>query len=151
MNRNREQQPEAFRQEQFWFFAPGSIGEAGPPAPPPEAGAAALALLGADLLPAWAMAWLDDLADVAENEEPPEVWALIAADALLLAPRPGPVGGWRGYLLAEPMASGQLREFRLLPDGELLVLQVPRLPGGESAQAVEGACLTIPESEPEPD
>jgi hypothetical protein len=96
------------------------------------------------------MAWVDDLADVAENQEPPDVWALIAADALLLAPRPAPGGGWRGYLLAEPMASGLVREFRLLPDGELQELQVPRLPAGESGQAVEGATLTNPEPDPEP-
>lgn len=150
MNRSREQQPEPYELGQFFCFAPATTRE-GPPPPPPDAGAAALALLGADLLPPWAMGWVDDLADVAENQEPPEVWALMAGDALLLAPRPAPGGGWRGYLLAEPMASGLVREFRLLPDGELQELQVPKLPGEESGQAVAGATLTIPAPDSEPD
>lgn len=150
INRNREAQPEPYTLEQFYCFAPVATGDGKTPVPE-EAGAAALALMGADLFPVWAADWVNELAEVSDDHDPPELWALVAPDALLLAPRPAPGGGWRGYLLADPTASHQQREFLMLPAGDPVTLRLPGLSAGEEVQAVAGACLTIPESEPAQD
>jgi hypothetical protein len=68
------------------------------------------------------------LATAGEGTPPPTLLALLADDALLLAPVEHQ-DGWRGLLLAEDTAAGQERTFRLADDPQRAVtLQVPPAP-----------------------
>ena len=126
-HRDPEKRREPFTMEEFcWFLPPKDEGEAeGPPA---AAGAAMLALCEAVQVPGFAMAFYDALATAGEGTPPPSLLALLADDALLLAPVEHQ-DGWGGLLLAEDTAAGQERVFRLADDPQQLVtLQVPPAP-----------------------
>lgn len=123
--------------------------------PPSEAGAAMLALVRARLFPTFALAFYDVLQTAGRDHEPPALLALMATDAILLAPRQIP-GGWSGFLIAEGTAQGQVREFRWPPlqdppEGSLW-LAVPHAAGGGGAVwAEEAASLAIRPSPHTPD
>jgi len=113
--------------EEFcWFLPPKDQDETdGPPA---TAGAAMLALCELRQVPGFAMAFYDALTTAGEGTPPPPLLALLADDALLLAPVEHQ-GGWRGLLLAEDTAAGQERTFRLVDDPQrLITLLVPNAP-----------------------
>ncbi len=119
--------------------------------PPPAAGAAMLALLDVERFPPFAMAFFDVLEPVGRDHPPPVRLALVADDAILLAPSPTATG-WRGFLVAEDTASGQVREFRW--PGDPLVVGRFVVPTDESSSAVWAAAaaqLTIAESPDTPD
>ena len=79
-------------------------------------------------MPGFAMAFYDALATAGEGTPPPSPLALLAEDALLLAPVEHQ-DGWRGLLLAEDSAAGQERTFRLADDPQRMVsLFVPPSP-----------------------
>jgi hypothetical protein len=87
-----------------------------------------LALCELRQVPGFAMAFYDALATAGEGTPPPPLLALLADDALLLAPVEHQ-DGWRGLLLAEDTAAGQERTFRLADDPQRLVtLLVPIAP-----------------------
>jgi hypothetical protein len=87
-----------------------------------------LALCDGQQVPGFAMAFYDALATAGEGVNPPTPLALLADDALLLAPVEHQ-DGWRGLLLAEDTAAGQVRTFRLADDPQRLVsLLVPLAP-----------------------
>ena len=126
-HRDTEKRREAFTLEEFcWFLPPKDQGEAeGPPA---AAGAAMLALCELRQVPGFAMAFYDALATAGEGTPPPSPLALLAEDALLLAPIEHQ-DGWRGLLLAEDTAAGQERSFRLAEDpSQVVTLLVPSAP-----------------------
>ena len=128
-----------------WFLLPKDEGEAeGPPA---AAGAAMLALCEARQVPGFAMAFYDALATAGEGTPPPTLLALLADDALLLAPVEHQ-DGWRGLLLAEDTAAGQERTFRLADDSQRLVtLLVPTAPDAAApAWAAADSWLPIAQS-----
>lgn len=117
--------------------------------PPAEAGAAMLALIAAEQFPTWALAFYDALAGAGEGQDPPPRLALIADDAILLAPQQQP-GGWRGFLIAEGGAAGQLRPFSWPGEAQPCCwAAVPR--GAESAAAVWGEEAAFLPIRPSPD
>lgn len=111
--------------EEFcWFLPPKDEVTTGPP---PEAGAALLALCERQLAPGFAMGFYDALADAGEGVAAPALLALLADDALLLAPQEG-ADGWRGLLLAQDTAAGQPRAFTVLDRDQTVWLDVPAAP-----------------------
>jgi len=146
INRDREKQPQPFALDQFFWFKPRKAAadavEVDPDAPSPDAGAAALKLLADDRLPPFAMALIEQLEDAGTGQPAPIRLALIAEDAILLAPRPAPGDAWRGFLIAEESASGQDRWFQA-DDGSGVLLSVPVLEAQGVAVAVGGATLPI--------
>lgn len=113
-------------------------------APPPEAGAAMLALIAARQFPGWALTFYDALRASA-GDTPPLTLALVASDAILLAPRFTPQG-WQGFLIAEGSAAAQPRAFH--PPGQpdaVTWLGVPAAPEPAAVWAVAAASLpTLP-------
>ncbi len=114
--------------------------------PPAAAGAAMLAM--GDEFPSWALSIYPPLEEAGRNHPAPARLALIAEDAILLAPTLE-AGGWRGFLIAEDTAINQPRLFRLAGDPEpccWLSVGAPA-PGSEGAVwAEEGAFLAIHQS-----
>ncbi len=114
--------------EEFCWFLPPKDRDDAADAPPAAAGAAMLVLCEAVQVPGFAMAFYDPLATAGEGTPPPSLLALLADDALLLAPVEHQ-DGWRGLLLAEDTAADQVRTFRLADDSQRLVtLLVPPSP-----------------------
>lgn len=93
------------------------------------------------------MAFYDALATAGEGTPPPTPLALLAEDALLLAPVEHN-DGWRGLLLAEDTAAGQVRTFMLADDPQrLVILLVPSSPDAAApAWAAEDSWLPIAQS-----
>lgn len=114
-------------------------------APPAEAGAAMLALIRAQQFPGWALTFYEALEAVGRDQPPPPTLALVAEDAILLAPRFTP-GGWQGFLIAEGPAAGQPRAF--YPPGQpeaMTWLAVPAAPEPGAVWAAASASLpTLP-------
>jgi len=106
-----------------------------------------LALCEQRQAPGFAMAFYDSLATAGEGTPPPTPLALLAEDALLLAPVEHH-DGWQGLLLAEDTAAGQVRTFRLADDPQQLVtLLVPSAPDAAApAWAAEDSWLPIAQS-----
>lgn len=105
-----------------------------------------LALIAAKQLPGFALAFYTDLSAAGRDQPVPTRLALIADDAILLAPSPTATG-WRGFLIAESTAAGQTRAFRE-PEAEdpCCWLAVP-VPESEAAVwAEESACLPTQQS-----
>jgi hypothetical protein len=139
--------------EEFCWFLPPKDQDAAE-GPPAVAGAAMLALCEARQVPGFAMAFYDALATAGEGTPPPPLLALLADDALLLAPVEHQ-DGWRGLLLAEETAAGLERTFRLADDSQRLVtLLVPPSPDAAApAWAAADSWLPIvqsPGSNPQP-
>ena len=106
-----------------------------------------LALCEQRQVPGFAMAFYDALATAGEGTPPPPLLALLAEDALLLAPVEHQ-DGWRGLLLAEDTAAGQERVFRLADDPQRMVrLIVSSAPDAEApAWAAADSWLPIAQS-----
>lgn len=133
--------------EHFCWALPPKVGEEAVAGPPAEAGAAMLALCEAEQVPGFALAFYDSLAAAGEGIAPPRLLALLADDALLLAPVEHQ-DGWRGLLLAEDTAAGQVRAFRLADDPQRVVsLLVPLAPDAAMpAWAAANSFLPIAQS-----
>lgn len=114
-------------------------------APPAEAGAAMLALIQARQFPGWALTFYEALEAVGRNQPPPPTLALVADDAILLAPRFTP-NGWTGFLIAEGSAADQPRAFHPADQPEVVTwLGVPVAPEPAAVWAVAAAFLpTLP-------
>lgn len=112
--------------------------------PPIEAGAAMLELIRQQLFPAFALAFYEPLSQAGHGKDPPSRLALIATDAILLAPEPGD-GLWRGFVIAEGTAQGQTRAFHWPGEPEPACwLAVPHASaGGGAVWAEEAASLAI--------
>ena len=130
------------------FFWPEDDDGGGPSGPPAAAGSAAVALLALGLFPGWALGFIEPLLKAGEDQPTPARLALLADDALLLAPvEAGDLtqrGGWGGLLIAEDTAAGQLRRFSSEDQAVTVWLRVP--PPSELGSAVwaeEVACLPI--------
>lgn len=111
--------------------------------PPAEAGAAMLALVAAGQFPSWALAFYGALQSAGKDTPPPPTLALVADDAILLAPRFTP-GNWTGFLIAEGQAADQPRAFH--PPGQpqaVVWLAVPVAPEPAAVWAVAAASLPI--------
>lgn len=110
-----------------------------------------LALIAAEQFPGFALALYEPLQQAGQGQPAPSPLALIAEDAILLAPRQT-AAGWEGFLIAEHTAADQVRAFHWPGDPAPVVsLAVP--PPSEGAAAVwgeEGACLPIRRSPPAP-
>lgn len=128
----------------FCFFVPSEQQQARPPA---EAGAAMLELIRRQMFPGFALVAYDALAAAGKDKAPPPRLALLADDAVLLAPRPTPQG-WAGFLIAEATAADQPRAFRWPEDPEpsVLLLVPPPVERGAAVWAVADASLPIPPS-----
>jgi hypothetical protein len=133
--------------EEFCHFLPSKDQEEQQAGPPAEAGAAMLALCEGRQVPGFAMAFYDALATAGEGCAPPSPLALMAADAILLAPIEH-TDGWRGLLLAEDSAAGQERSFSLADDPQTVVtLLVPPAPDAAApAWAAADSWLPIVQS-----
>lgn len=118
--------------------------------PPAAAGAAALALIAAEQFPGFAMASYPELEAAGRDRPAPPRLALIADDAILLAPSPTATG-WRGFLIAEDTAAGQVRAFRQPGEEEPCWLSVPADGSSVGVWVVDGAVLTTAQSPDTPD
>jgi hypothetical protein len=135
--------------DQFCFFRQQQPGER----PPSEAGAAMLALIKAQQFPGFALAFYDVLLSAGQGQPTPKHLALIATDAILLAPEPT-ADGWRGFLIAEATATGQTRQFRWVGDDQpTCCLAVPAPVSGAmgAVWAEEAASLSTRPSPDTPD
>lgn len=96
------------------------------PRPPEQAGAAMLALLQRDLLPALVMdgPWFAELEAQGRDVPPPKHLCWAAEDAILLAPYRADAEHWGGFLVARASAAGQVRVFAS-EEGEEVSLLVP--------------------------
>ena len=116
--------------------------------PPIEAGAALLALIAARQCPGFALAFYEPLQQAGQGAPAPQPLALIADDAILLAPQLT-AAGWRGFLIAEHSAADQVRPFRW--PGDLVEpahwLRVPLPSAGPAATWAEAAAC-LPTVEP---
>jgi hypothetical protein len=111
--------------------------------PPADAGAAMIALVAAGQFPSWALAFYDALQSSGKDTPPPPTLALVADDAILLAPRFAP-GSWTGFLIAEGAAAQQPRAFH--PPGQpeaVAWLMMPAAPEPAAVWAVAAASLPI--------
>jgi hypothetical protein len=100
-----------------------------------------LALIRHSLFPAFALAFYEPLSAAGSGHNPPPLLALVADDAILLAPRQI-TGGWSGFLIAEGTAQGQRRAFHW--PGELDLadwLVVPHASAGGGAVWAEEAAF----------
>lgn len=121
--------------------------------PPVEAGAAMLQLIADRQFPSFALAFYEPLHAAGSGQPAPPRLALVADDAILLAPTPT-ADGWRGFLIAEATAQGQPRSFRWpgQPDpAALLQVPMPAAGSGGAVWAVEAASLSTPPSPDTPD
>jgi hypothetical protein len=119
--------------------------------PPREAGAALLALVARKQLPGFAMAFYEPLSAAGRDHPPPARLALVADDAILLAPKLTATG-WAGFLIAEDTAAGQDREFKAAEDPEATwMLSVPAPESWAAVWAEEAASLATPQSPHTPD
>jgi hypothetical protein len=137
--------------DQFCFFRQQQPGER----PPAEAGAAMLELIRRQLFPGFALAFYEHLSAAGRDQPVPARLAMIAEDAILLAPAAGP-SGWSGFLIAESVAAGQLRAFRWVDqpaEDSSLWLAVPSPASGATGAvwAEEAASLAIQPSPDTPD
>jgi hypothetical protein len=133
----------------FCFFRQQQPGER----PPSEAGAAMLALIKAHQFPGFALAFYDVLHTAGQGQPTPQRLALIATDAILLAPEPT-ADGWRGFLIAEGTATGQTRQFHWPgEDQPVCCLAVPAPVSGAvgAVWAEEAASLSTRPSPDTPD
>lgn len=120
---------------EFCFFRQEQPGER----PPTEAGAAMLELIRQNRFPGFALAFYEPLHAAGQGQPAPQRLALIAKDAILLAPTPVP-GGWSGFIIAEGQAQGQTRQFRWPGDPEpCCSLAVPHAASGGGAVWAEAA------------
>lgn len=120
--------------------------------PPSEAGAAMLALIAARQFPGFALAFYEPLQQAAGDTPAPRPLALMADDAILLAPRLT-AAGWEGFLIAEHSAAEQPRGFHWPGDPTPAHwLRVPACAEGPAAVwAAAAACLPIAEPPPAPE
>jgi len=110
--------------------------------PPTEAGAAMLALVQERQFPGFAMAFYEQLSAAGKDHPAPARLALLANDAILLAPSPSATG-WRGFLIAEDTAADQVREFHLPGEEDPCCrLFVPAPESAAAVWAVEAAFLS---------
>lgn len=116
--------------------------------PPAIAGAAMLELIKQEQFPSFALVAYEDLLDVGRGQDPPKLLALIAEDAILLAPVQV-AGGWSGFLITEATAERQIRAFHWPSQQDRVIwLQVPEPVAGTGGAvwATEAAFLAIHES-----
>jgi hypothetical protein len=148
INRDREKRTEPWTLQEMCFFWPEDDDGGSPSGPPAEAGSAAVALLALGLFPAWALGFIDHLLKAGEDQPTPARLALLAEDALLLAPvEAGGLtqrGGWGGLMIAEDTAAGELRQFSSEDQTVTVWLRVPQPSEPGSAIWAEAvACLPI--------
>jgi hypothetical protein len=115
--------------------------------PPAEAGAAMIALIAARQFPGFALTFYEHLLQAGQGQPPPSPLALVADDAILLAPR-RTGDSWTGFLIAEHSAADQVRAFRWpeQPEPVVSLAVAPPAAGAAAVWAEEGACLPIRES-----
>ena len=118
-NRDPKKQKKAYTLDQFCLYQP----EEDKNLPSYVYGSAALSAHKLGMLPNWALFCYKDLASTASKDYKPSNPVLLAKDALLLHPVKMS-NGWKGLLIAEESASGQIRTFRDA-DGEQFKLAVP--------------------------
>jgi hypothetical protein len=103
-----------------------------------------LALVALDQCPPFALAFYESLATAGGDQPAPQRLALIAEDAILLAPTPSP-GGWSGFLIADCSAAGQVRAFHLPGEEESIArLLVPPPADGSVAGVWAAERSTLP-------
>jgi hypothetical protein len=103
-----------------------------------------LALVALDQCPPFALAFYESLAAAGQDQPAPPRLALIAEDAVLLAPTPSP-GGWHGFLIADCSAANQVRAFRLPGEEEPIAqLLVPPPADGSVAGVWAAERSTLP-------
>ena len=148
INRDKEKRAEPWTLREMCFFWPEDDDGGGPSGPPAEAGSAAVALLALGLFPAWALGLIEPLLKAGDDQPTPARLALLAEDALLLAPMEAggltQRAGWGGLLIAEDTAAGQLRQFNSEDQAVTVWLRVPQpSEPGSAVWAEEVACLPI--------
>lgn len=112
--------------------------------PPAAAGAAMLALVELDQCPSFALAFYESLAAAGRDQTAPPRLALIAKDAILLAPMPCH-GSWSGFLIADCSAANQVREFHLPGDEDPIArLLVPPPADGSVVGVWAAESSTLP-------
>lgn len=117
--------------------------------PPADAGAAMLALITAGQFPGFALAFYEPLLQAGQDKPAPSPLALVADDAILLAPS-RTAQGWSGFLIAEHSAADQARAFRWPgeSDPEVWLAVAPPAERGAAVWAEEAACLPIAQPPP---
>jgi hypothetical protein len=148
INRDKEKRPEPFTLADFCMFRSR---DNDPTGPSPDQCAAMHVLVKDGTIPMFAIPFYPAIETQHLDHPAPNPVALIAEQALLLAPRPSP-DGWAGLLIAEQEAAGRVMTFHL-PDGSQPVsLVVPPAPEPcPAVWVVEFASLTIPQSPDTPE
>lgn len=135
MNRNRKKRKRPYTMDEFFLYklkedlnVPGA-----------RYGAAAKRLLEMDMLPRWALFIYKDLIARADDALPPEDLALIAEDAIILAPTYEDFE-CQGMLIALESASEQVRRFATV-HGDYIELRLP--PIKSKVVAIEDASIRL--------
>lgn len=123
MNRDRKKNRKAFKPEDFQYYNDQSMQNL----PEPRYGAAALALIKAEMFPWWALFTYKDLAARAKNVTPPTLLCFQCEDAIVLAPSIEELSV-RGMLIAGITASGKIRTMNS-PCGSSITVRMPIVSG----------------------
>ena len=110
-----------------------------PAKPPATAGAAMEALQAQRAFPSWALFAYKAL-KAASDGNPPLRLALVADDAILLAPTKR-AEGWVGFFICQHTAAGHVRTFVDTSDNSVIQLQVPVRFENEATTAEEAVML----------
>jgi len=121
--------------------------------PPADAGAAMVALIAARQFPSFALTFYEPLLQAGQGQPAPSPLALMAEDAILLAPR-RQGEAWTGFLIAEHSAADQVRAFHWPGDADPVPVAwlavAPPASGAAAVWAEAAACLPIRQSPPAP-
>lgn len=111
-----------------------------------------IALIAARQFPGFALTFYEHLLQAGQGQPAPSPLALVADDAILLAPR-RTGDSWTGFLIAEHSAADQVRPFHWPGEPEPVVslAVAPPAAGAAEVWAEGAACLTIRESRPAPE
>ena len=106
-----------------------------------------IALIAAGQFPGFALAFYEPLLQAGHNQPAPSPLALVADDAILLAPRR--VGdSWQGFLIAEHSAADQVRAFHSPEQADPVVWLAVSPPAAGAAAVWAEAAASLPIRQP---
>jgi hypothetical protein len=135
INRNRKKRKKPYTIDEFYLYKEKGDQDL----PSSRYGAAAKRLIEMGVFPVWALFIYKDLISQADDSLPPEDLALVAEDAIILAPT---YEGFEchGMLIAMESASDQIRRFSTV-HGDFIELRMPTL--NAKVSAIEDAVIKL--------
>lgn len=135
INRNRKKRKKPYTMDEFFLYKDKDDLNL----PNARYGAAAKKLIELEQFPAWALFVYKDLVARADGAIPPEDLALIAEDAIILAPTYEDFE-CHGMLIAMESASDKVRRFSTI-HGDFVELRMPKL--NAKVSAIEDAVIKL--------